>query len=101
MTLIVILALSHLVAASLKDDTLGNVQRDIPRVLEALLSFLAEAEAFHAELESKLPQQSDDANESRLEDVEAARDVARAIEVVVPVVNGEWRCHVVALWYFC
>jgi nucleoporin NDC1 len=86
-----ILALSHLVAASLKDDTLGNVQRDIPRVLEALLSFLAETEAFEAELESKLPQQrqqGDGANDNRLEDVETARDVARAIEAVVPVLNG-------------
>lgn len=86
-------ALSHLVAASLKDDTLGTVQRDIPRILEALLSFLAEAEAFHAELESKLPRDIRTAQPrgraDGLKDVEAARDVARAIEVVVPVLNGE------------
>lgn len=81
----------------MKDDTLGIVQRDIPHILEALLSFLAEAEAFHTELENKIPpgigyaqqqpQQQDGAK--RLEDIEAARDVARAIEVVLPVLNGE------------
>ncbi|KAF8498289.1 nucleoporin protein Ndc1-Nup [Gautieria morchelliformis] len=82
-------ALSHLVTASLKDDTLGSVQRDIPRTLEALLSFLFEAEAFQAELESKLPPAvGQDAGASRLEDIEATRDVARAIEVVLPVLHA-------------
>lgn len=83
--------MSHLVAASLKDDTLGTVQRDIPRILEAMSSFLAEAEAFHVQLENTLPRgieatpEHDEANR-----LEATRDVARALEVVGPVLNGDF-----------
>ncbi|KAF8572669.1 hypothetical protein K439DRAFT_1643451 [Ramaria rubella] len=75
-------ALSRLIAASLKEDTLGTVQRDIPRVLEAFLSFLSAAEEYHAELESKISQQNANV------DFAIARDVAHAIEVVLPVVHA-------------
>jgi len=80
-------ALSHLVAASLAEDSLGTVQRDIPRVLEALLSFLAEAEAYQAELESKLPAAAHQGG-ADAEVVKAAKKVARAVEVVLPVITG-------------
>jgi nucleoporin NDC1 len=44
------LVLSHLTAASLTEDTYGIVQRDIPRILEALLSFLQAVEDYRAEV---------------------------------------------------
>ncbi|TFK32384.1 nucleoporin protein Ndc1-Nup [Crucibulum laeve] len=46
---VVIDALSHLVSGSLADDTYGVVQRDIPRILEALLSFLSAVEEYQRE----------------------------------------------------
>jgi len=76
-------ALSHLVAASLKEDTIGVVQRDIPRILEALLSFLAEAETYQQELEKKMP--TDGFPDPT--DLLSIRDVARAIGVVAPIVQ--------------
>lgn len=45
-------ALSALVSASLAEDPYGQVQRDIPRTLEALTAFLAALEALHAELQA-------------------------------------------------
>jgi nucleoporin NDC1 len=45
--------LSHLTCASLKEDTYGVVQRDIPRILEAFVSFLEAAEAYRAEVVSR------------------------------------------------
>ncbi|KAF8528396.1 nucleoporin protein Ndc1-Nup [Hysterangium stoloniferum] len=77
-------ALTHLVAASLREDTFGMVQRDIPRVLEALTSFLAETERFHEELEKKLPQDGD----ANSQDKAIIQDRVRAIEVVVPVLQA-------------
>ena len=89
-------ALSHLIAASLAEDALGNVQRDIPRSLEALLSFLAEAEAYQAELESNLPPgahldeaANTDGHTSEIR-AKAAKEVAQAVEVVLPVITGAW-----------
>jgi nucleoporin NDC1 len=45
--------LTHLTCASLTEDRYGVVQRDIPRILEALLSFLTAVEAYQAEIEGK------------------------------------------------
>ncbi|KAJ7220832.1 nucleoporin protein Ndc1-Nup-domain-containing protein [Mycena pura] len=42
--------LTHLTCASLAEDRFGSVQRDIPRVLEALLEFLGAVEAAQAEV---------------------------------------------------
>lgn len=47
-------ALSTLVACSLQEDAFGNVQRDIPKILEALISFLLALEEYHAELSTTL-----------------------------------------------
>jgi len=82
-----------LIAASLAEDTLGSIQRDIPRVLEALLSFLAEAEAYQAELERFLPaaHPSGVANaDGHMGEIqaEAAKEVGQAVEVVLPVITG-------------
>lgn len=45
-------ALSALVSASLAEDPYGQVQRDIPKTLEALLSYLTALDTFVAELET-------------------------------------------------
>ncbi|TDL20508.1 hypothetical protein BD410DRAFT_899434 [Rickenella mellea] len=42
--------LTNFISHSLSEDSLGVVQRDIPRVLEALLSFLTALEAYQTEL---------------------------------------------------
>ncbi|KAG9220169.1 hypothetical protein CCMSSC00406_0007136 [Pleurotus cornucopiae] len=42
--------LTHLVCASLTEDRYGVVQRDIPKILEAMLSFLSEIEVYQKEV---------------------------------------------------
>ncbi|KAF9261663.1 hypothetical protein L218DRAFT_905074 [Marasmius fiardii PR-910] len=46
--------LSHLVCASLKEDRYGVVQRDTPKILEALLSFLSAVEEYQHEINARL-----------------------------------------------
>jgi len=48
-------ALSHLVCASLTEDRYGIVQRDIPKVIEALLSFLTAIEEYQVEVNAMCP----------------------------------------------
>ncbi|PCH37156.1 hypothetical protein WOLCODRAFT_140745 [Wolfiporia cocos MD-104 SS10] len=50
--------LCHFVCASLEEDKYGVVQRDIPKILEALLSFLAAVEDYRNELNDKQPRLS-------------------------------------------
>lgn len=47
------LALSYLTSNSLQDDKYGVVQRDIPRILEALLTFLDVLEGLISQLEKE------------------------------------------------
>lgn len=47
------IGLANLTAYSLTEDAYGVVQRDLPRVLEALLSFLTALEAYALELEKE------------------------------------------------
>ncbi|KAF8871139.1 nucleoporin protein Ndc1-Nup [Gymnopilus junonius] len=47
---VVVDVLSHLVCASLTEDTYGTVQRDIPRILEAFVSFLLAVEEYQIEI---------------------------------------------------
>lgn len=47
--------LCTLIAHSFEEDTFGVVQRDIPRALEALLSFLSALEEYQAQLGTLLP----------------------------------------------
>ena len=75
------LALSLFVCASLSEDRYGVVQRDIPRILEALLSFLSALEDYQAEL-SKLIPPADDVSPSVTqirEEMAPARDVLNVI----------------------
>ena len=48
-----LVGLAYLVAHSLTEDPYGVVQRDLPRVLEALVSYLVALEAFAQELEKQ------------------------------------------------
>jgi hypothetical protein len=45
--------LTRLVSTSLHDDLYGVVQRDIPKIIEALLSYLSAVEEFEAELKRR------------------------------------------------
>jgi nucleoporin NDC1 len=74
--------LTHLTCASLTEDTYGTVQKDIPRILEALLTFLSAVEEYQAEIDAKYnvqPLTSDEVEKLPRKEVE--RRVAMEIEV--------------------
>lgn len=52
--------LASMVAHSLVEDELGQVQRDIPRVLEAFSKFLTALEEYHVELNALQPPMAPD-----------------------------------------
>lgn len=86
-------ALSHLVCASLSEDRYGVVQRDIPRILEAFLSFLTAIEEYQVEVTAKYipptPEELSQGDPKILEEKEANRiEVARAGEVLCVVSDG-------------
>ncbi|KIL60341.1 hypothetical protein M378DRAFT_26563 [Amanita muscaria Koide BX008] len=56
--LVVFDVLSHFVCASLTEDTFGVVQRDIPKILEAMVKFLGEMEGWRAQLAASTPSPS-------------------------------------------
>ncbi|KAJ7054224.1 hypothetical protein C8F01DRAFT_1164428 [Mycena amicta] len=66
--------LTHFTSASLTVDRFGVAQRDIPRILEALLAFLGAIETAQAELRGK----AEDPNNTSLED-KADLDAARVV----------------------
>jgi nucleoporin NDC1 len=71
------IVLTHLIAASLTEDKYGVVQRDIPRVLEALVVFLEGVEGYQAEIVAKYKDAAADVGELELERAgEALGDVA-------------------------
>jgi len=51
--------LSHLICASLTEDKFGVVQRDIPRTLEAMASFLIAIEEYDAEVRKQFNEPTD------------------------------------------
>src|ERR1700722_20700163 len=71
--------LSHLICASLTEDPFGVVQRDIPRTLEAFLTFLDAIEEYHAEL-WVLPTPEHPLTESDIQEMEKAHE---ALSVVI------------------
>jgi len=84
---LIIEALSHLVCTSLSEDRYGVVQRDIPRILEAFLSFLSAIEEYQVEVNAKYipptPEELSQGNAKILEEKETIRiEVARAGEVL-------------------
>ncbi|KAJ8081797.1 hypothetical protein PM082_007643 [Marasmius tenuissimus] len=69
--------LSHLVCASLKEDRYGVVQRDTPKILEAMLSFLTAVEEYQQEINTQLQPHSDE----QLTPEEAAKREALQMEI--------------------
>ncbi|OJA18737.1 hypothetical protein AZE42_12235 [Rhizopogon vesiculosus] len=91
--LMLVTALSHLVCTSLSEDRYGVVQRDIPRILEAFLSFLSAIEEYQVEVNAKYipptPEELSQGNAKILEGKETIRiEVARAGEVLSVVSDG-------------
>ena len=86
------LALCSLVCASLTEDRYGVVQRDIPRILEALLSYLTAIEDYQAEIIAKNPVPSPEelnglSAKEAAEKQELAYDIARAGQVLSEVAD--------------
>jgi nucleoporin NDC1 len=87
---LIIEALSHFVCASLSEDRYGVVQRDIPRIIEAFLSFLSAIEEYQIEVNAKYtpptPGELSQGDTKILEEKEMMRlEVARAGDVLVVV----------------
>ncbi|KAF9044200.1 nucleoporin protein Ndc1-Nup [Panaeolus papilionaceus] len=51
---VVVEALSHLICASLAEDRYGTVQRDIPKILEVMVSYLTAVEEYQIEVNNLL-----------------------------------------------
>jgi nucleoporin NDC1 len=81
------------VCASLSEDRYGNVQRDIPKILEALLSFLTAIEDYQMELMKKYsPSHSDQPSPKELEERELMRvELDKATDVLAYVGDGASR----------
>ena len=89
------IALCSLTCASLTEDKYGVVQRDIPRIIEALLSFLSAVEDYQKELSTKYPlPSSDDAQQlspKQLADISAlAIELSKAGDALGEVGDGEY-----------
>lgn len=87
---LIIEALSHFVCTSLSEDRYGVVQRDIPRIIEAFLSFLSAIEEYQIEVNGKYtpptPDELSQGDTKILEEKEMMRlEVARAGDVLVVV----------------
>ncbi|KAI6041097.1 nucleoporin protein Ndc1-Nup [Pisolithus marmoratus] len=90
---LIIESLSALVCASLTEDRYGVVQRDIPRILEAFLSFLQAAEDYQNEVRvlfvAPTPEELDDTSSAVFRQKERVRvEVAKASEVISVVVDA-------------
>ncbi|CAE6506392.1 unnamed protein product [Rhizoctonia solani] len=78
----IIEALSTLVAHSLQEDPYGRVQRDIPRVLEAFVSYLGALEQLIEETNADLTPESEDAVRAVVQPVaDALREGIRTIVI--------------------
>ncbi|PPR04189.1 hypothetical protein CVT24_010737 [Panaeolus cyanescens] len=51
---VIVEALSHLICASLTEDHYGTVQRDIPKILEVMVSYLTAIEEYQVEINNLL-----------------------------------------------
>jgi len=78
-------ALSHLACASLKEDRYGVVQRDLPKILEAFLSFLGALEDYRAEIVKECPSHDDIAASSGKEQEDKLRTLHEVIQAVEPL----------------
>ena len=86
--------LCHLVCRSLAEDRYGVVQRDIPKILEALLSFLTAIEEYQTEINKlHVPLTPEDIQQLPVKELaqreRVALEVAQAGEVLGEVSDGE------------
>ncbi|THV00300.1 hypothetical protein K435DRAFT_751333 [Dendrothele bispora CBS 962.96] len=79
--------LSHLVCASLTEDRYGVVQRDTPKILEALLSFLSAVEEYQVEINA-LAQPASDGQLLTQKEMEKKEDIEKASMVLGFVADG-------------
>lgn len=86
--------LSSLICASLTEDRYGVVQRDIPKVLEALTSFLDEVEVTRREINSVTQESAGETIDGEKDDglsektLQQRLEVEKANEVLGIVGNG-------------
>ena len=90
--------LSHLVCASLSEDRYGVVQRDTPKIIEAMLSFLSAVEEYQIEINALYQTPPPDANLSPaelLENETKRMEAEKASNSLGRVGNGEFlsSCH--------
>ena len=86
--------LSHLVCYSLTEDKYGIVQRDIPRIIEALLSLLTALEDYQSELRAKYPEPKPEelqklSEKEQTEKWQLVIEGARAVDVLSEVSDRE------------
>ena len=79
--------LGTLVSHSFKEDIYGTLQRDVPRVLEAMVQYLIALEDFQKELVDSLPALPTENDELHLSTAELAERLLVHTEVAQA---GEW-----------
>ena len=77
--------MTHLACASLKEDRYGIVQRDLPKILEAFLSFLGALEDYRAEIVKECPSHEDIAASSGEEQEDKLRRLQEITQAVEPL----------------
>ena len=83
--------LSHLACASLNEDRYGVVQRDLPKILEAFLSFLGTLEEYRAEIVETCPSHDDVAvltGKEQEDKLRILQDVTQAVEPLDQLQDG-------------
>ena len=81
------IALSYLVCASLTEDQYGIVQRDIPKILETLTSFLSAIEEYQVQITSLIKPPST-SNELSQKEQDALNLVAIEVEKAQEILGG-------------
>lgn len=92
--------LGSLLSRSFKEDTYGTVQRDVPRVLEAMVQYLSALEEYQTELVNSVPALPSEDEEHKLSASETTdsllvhMEVSQAIEWVDGLAKGmfNFRC---------
>ena len=77
--------LAHLACTSLKEDRYGVVQRDLPKILEAFLSFLEALENYREEIVKGCPSHEDIAAASGKEQEDKLRRQQKMTQAVEPL----------------
>lgn len=83
--------MSHLACASLKEDRYGVVQRDLPKIIEAFLSFLGVLEDYRAEIVKTCPTHEDIAastGEEQEDKLRLLQEITQAVEPLDQLQDG-------------